>query len=509
MTKLSAMFEDVLLPSDPAENTSSTRATLVRLPLSAAVRSKFMTHFQTNLSGQYSEASLTSIPLHGGYVLGCASDRFIRNKLGLQGENKDLDWCILLKKWGAIEAQVLASDDFMRLLDSRSIPTTKIVQPRMFLSPNVDASKPRVSKQSTTGISSRLAVNAKAAIDWHLDERGANVVAAWKKFLNKNPDSTDLPWKDMIVGHLDTGYIPHEALAWNSSTSTTILHKKGYDYYAMPRDNDPQDPWLSGFPGHGTRIDGAIAGFDPRNVSHPFYGSAPGLKIIPYRVTDSVIADHVQDHIANAIDQAIKDGCHIITICLGALRGDRRVASAIDRAYEHGVIVVCAAGQVWPWVIYPGRFNRVMTVSGIGPTSVPWGSAASGECVDWCAPADEIRRLNVTPKSGGFETGINPKVDGNGTSYATAVTSGIAAMWLAWHGVADLRAKYAGQEWMIPAAFKKLVKVSCKKWPLNSSGSVGYGVGVIDAFALLNQPLPSANSMNKEALADDPFDSNH
>jgi len=42
-----------------------------------------------------------------------------------------------------------------------------------------------------------------------------------------------------------------------------------------------------------------------------------------------------------------------------------RVRRAIDFAYERGVIVCAAAGNVISEVIYPGRFNRVVTVGGL------------------------------------------------------------------------------------------------------------------------------------------------
>ncbi len=505
------LFDDILPTHEQGEDASSTRITIVQLSENQEARSRFMKHLHKNLAGQFSEAALTPVPEHEGHAIGSASERYIRKKLKLQGEKNDLAWCKRLALWGAINPQVLATDAFKSLLDSRRVSLQESAPPKVFLPTKPQASKPIITPKFKSSPSrlDLLPVNKNAAIDWHLDKRGANIVAAWKKFIDINPVSNELPWKDILVGHLDTGYIPHEALAWDGTSSSTVLHQRGYDYFEIPQDADPKDAWLPGYPGHGTRIDGALAGFDPRDKLHPFYGAAPGVQIIPYRVTDSVIIDHVPNNIANGIDLAISNDCQIITICLGALRGSRRVADAINRAYEKGIIVVCAAGQIWPWVIYPGRFNRVMTVSGFGPNGTPWGSAACGSYVDWCAPADEIRRLKVQPNANGYTTGINPKADGDGTSYATAITSGIAAMWLSWHGVKTLRTKYAGQEWMIPAAFKYLVKRSASPWVPGTSGSVGYGAGKIDASALLDKALPDAGSMKIESRAEDLFDPSH
>lgn len=512
------LFDDITPEYELGEDASETRVTLVQIPEDTNLRELFMRRLQSQLQGQYAQAALTPMLGYERHAIGCASERHIRKKLNLQNEVNDAKWCKKLTDWGALAADVYPSETFKQLLNHHVNKTASAKESKVFLPPNLSESKPTVIAVAETAITPTgavLTVPADTAHDWHMDHRGANVIAAWEKFSKRNPGSSELPWKNLLVGHLDTGYIEHEALAWNKTatapSSTTILNTQGRDFFEIPSDSEPKDPWIeAGFPGHGTRIDGAISGFDPRNPAHPYYGSAPGLKIIPYRVTDSVLVDHVPHNIASAIDLAVSDKCNIITICLGALRGSKRVADAVDRAYEKGVIVVCAAGQVWPWVIYPGRFNRVMTISGIGPSGLPWGSAASGKYVDWCAPADEIRRLKIKPKlGGGYETGVNPKADGDGTSYATAITSGIAAMWLAWHGIDNLKSKYKGQEWMIPAAFKKLAKDSCNAWNLGSSGSVGYGRGVINAAALLDQTLPDANSLQIEKLANDKFDIAH
>jgi len=508
------VFDDILPEDEPGESAATSRITLVNLPADVTIRRLFMEKLQSELMGQFAQATLAPIPYYQAHAIGCASERFIRERRMLSGHDKDDAWRQQLKDWGADSVIVLPRDAFRAMLDLRTVSARAESVEKVFL-PS-DSAAPLATPLPTAAANGptigALASTGGVKIDWHLDSRGANVVTAWQKFHERDPNATKLPWQEILIGHLDTGYIPHEALAWDSTStsSTTVLATKGYDYFEQPNDPDPRDLWVEqGNPGHGTRIDGAIAGYDPTDKTHPFYGAAPGVQVIPYRVTESVLIDHVPSNMANAIKRAVAEGCHVITICLGALRGDRQVARAVDQAYESGVIVVCAAGQVWPWVIFPGRFNRVMTVSGIGPGRVPWGSAACGKYVDWCGPADEIRMLKVKPNHNGYTTGIDPRIDGNGTSYATAITSGIAAMWLAWHGVEALHAKYTGQEWMIPAAFKRLVKSSCAVWPHGPTYLSGYGTGIIDAGALLEMSLPSASDMTKEAKSDAEFDATH
>jgi hypothetical protein len=154
------------------------------------------------------------------------------------------------------------------------------------------------------------------------------------------------------------------------------------------------------------------------------------------------------------------------------------------------VIVVCAAGQGWPWVIYPGRFGKAICMGGVGPGLVPWASAATGSEVDVCAPADGIRRVKASANPSGVASNdVDAEPDGDGTSYAVAACSGTAGMWLAWHGVAQLRAHYEGQLWKIPRAFKAIVKSTAKAGQLDLATGC-YGAGVLDAEAVLSAPLP-------------------
>ncbi len=187
------------------------------------------------------------------------------------------------------------------------------------------------------------------------------------------------------------------------------------------------------------------------------------------------------------------------------------MASALDKAYESGVIVCCAAGQVWGEVIYPGRYNRCITMGGVGLHKntgklQPWSSAARGQYVDLCAPADKIRRVKAPSFPG--STDVYPEADGDGTSYATAICSGVAALWLAHHDAA-LTTKYQ-QPWQIPAAFKKLARETAAKHEfkpqLDENNVSLYGSGSLDAHALLTAKLPNAQSLHQANPAAGDFD---
>jgi hypothetical protein len=96
---------------------------------------------------------------------------------------------------------------------------------------------------------------------------------------------------------------------------------------------------------------------------------------------------------------------------------------------------------------------------------------------------------------------------GDGTSYATACCSGAAALWLAWHGLENLKNFYSNTGlWQIPKAFKYLAMTTAKpgNWPEDITDK--YGRGVLDIPALLAANLPPDGSMRKENRAFGMFD---
>lgn len=475
--------------------------TTVQLPGSKTEQQAFLRQLSDSISASHSLSTLTPGPSEDVYVIPQNVQDAVWNVLGFTSSHA---WEGRLKQWGALSVNTLSRDAFFAL-QARGVTVTA--------SEIVGGSK--ISKgikspsTSPTG-DSFLPSSFSGPYDWQIDERGVNAVEAWRMFASRPEFSSSLPWAEIYVGHIDTGYTEHEALGWSEGSSPTVHPNKGYDFWEGSHGPDPRDMWLPGFPGHGTRISAAIAGFGRNAPGHPFYGVAPGVQIVPYRVTDSVIVDHVQSHIAAAIRRAVSDGCHVINISLGALRRDKGLAVALDEAYEAGVIVICAAGQVWGEVIYPGRFNRCITMGGVGPGLKPWSSAAKGIYVDLCGPADSLRRIkaeNLPPGIAG--KGYPIKSDGDGTSYATAACSGAAALWLAWHGVDNLKKKYAQHGlWQIPKAFKLLAKKHASPGVWTAEDAKNYGAGVLNSAKTLAAPLPTEGTMTPALRCMDVFDPN-
>lgn len=476
--------------------------TVIQLPPSERKKTSFLRQLQNALGPTGSIGALSPGHAEDVFIVPQPLEAELRATLGL---SLDSNWERALRAWGALAVNRLSRDALFHLfqrgvavVDGEVLGTHKLTA-----SAGALGAKPAPD----AGV---LPATFRGPYDWNLDARGCNVVAAWQMFAQAPQFRQALPWADIQVAHVDTGYTEHAALGWVAGTSTTVFPSKGYDYWDGAFHPDPRDDWLVGAPGHGTRISGAIAGFGAVSTAAPFYGVTPGVPVVPYRVTDSVIVDHKKREIAQAIRRAVDSGCHVVNISLGALSGSRHLSDSLDYAYERGVIVVCAAGQIWGEVIYPGRYNRCITMGGIGPGLKPWHSAARGIYVDLCGPADRIRRIRAEKlPPGTAASGVYPKPDGDGTSYATATCTGVAVLWLAWHGVDNLRA-YAGANdlWRIPATFKKLARATATPGNWSAADASNYGSGVINAAALLAAPLPVVSTVVKAMAAAAPFDPN-
>ncbi len=324
---------------------------------------------------------------------------------------------------------------------------------------------------------------------WYLDT--INVAGAWRLL---GPSRDALAWKDVRVGHIDTGITEHPV--FGSGPDRWVRWDEGINYKETGR--LPIDPLGSaqhpngypGFPGHGTRTASVLAGWSP---DQPFYGVAPKVTVVPYRITDTVVIDFFGNatQITRALRHAISDaGCHVLSISLGDPCDPAEGAgAAIDDAYELGVIVVAAAGNVTSEITYPGRFSRVITAGGCTAGLEPWNNGSRGVKVDVSAPADQIFRATAEMKN--REVHYFYGGDGDGTSFATAMVAGAAALWRAYHH--DRLPLTYPKGWQIVEAFRHCLRKSAARppgWPTSL-----YGAGILNVEELLRYPLPPADSL--------------
>ena len=273
------------------------------------------------------------------------------------------------------------------------------------------------------------------------------------------------------VGHPDTGYTAHPQIE-----GPRLRIADGYDF--VDDDADPRDPMTGMHPGHGTATGSVIFSAGAPEL----FGIAPGAELVPLRVSNSVI--HFSfDNLVQALYRARDRGCHVVSMSLGGPWAGRSLSRATDQLVAEGMILIAAAGNHTKMVIFPALLDSVIAVAASNAGNKPWSGSASGAAVDITAPGESVWRAYAFKKNGvvTFDTERS-----SGTSYATATTAGVCALWLQRHGVATLRTRYGGR---LASVFTTLLKAHCR--PVQSWNTDRYGPGIVDAVALLGAELPA------------------
>lgn len=305
---------------------------------------------------------------------------------------------------------------------------------------------------------------------WAVEKIGA--IAAWDL---APPPGGKQKGAGVSVFQPDTGVADHDELKGGMIDDT-----RAYDFVdSKAKAVDPLD--YIGNPGHGTGTASVVAG---RGVSKKMSGAAPGATLVPLRAIKSVV---VFDHgrVAAAVEYARRNGAQVITMSLGGAWSSA-LRAAIDAAIKDGIIVMAAAGNCVSVVVYPARYEEVIAVAGCNSEYKPWKGTCSGAAVDVTAPGEFVPRANRSPENGGSQTDVR---GGQGTSFAVALTAGVAALWLAFHDPAKLRSSLTSGE-TVQQKFAALLKASVRipaDWDTSE-----YGAGIVDAEKLLLAPLTSA-----------------
>jgi len=278
----------------------------------------------------------------------------------------------------------------------------------------------------------------------------------------------------IVVAHPDTGYTHHPQI-----DNARLLSARGYDF--EDERDDPLDAMSGNSPGHGTATASVIMAAN--SPAPGVFGAAPDVRLVPYRVSDSVI--HFDfTNLTQALYRARSDNCDLVSMSLGGPWAGRALGRAVDALIAADVILLAAAGNVWPWVVYPAKFDNVVAVAASNAIDKPWKDSASGDAVDISAPGESVWRAYSHLQDNALQFDVEPS---SGTSYAVATTAGACALWLAAHGRAALRSRYPGR---VAAVFMSLLKSSgfraVPRWKTSD-----YGPGILDATALLGAALPA------------------
>ncbi|MGH2466475.1 MAG: S8 family serine peptidase [Candidatus Limnocylindrales bacterium] len=221
-----------------------------------------------------------------------------------------------------------------------------------------------------TGAGIKVAILDTGIDYYHADFGGSGNPADFK-----NADGTTLadnapgtfPSAKVVGG---TDFVGDAYDASSSNPADTIPHP----------DPDPLD-----CQGHGSHTAGTLAGFGVTAAGQTFHGPydattdanpadftvgpgvAPGALIYAYRVFGCAGSSDV---VAEAIDQAVKDGVDVISMSLGSDLGDQNdpTAVAAENAAATGIVVVAAAGNAGPAAYVngsPAAANAVISAAAV------------------------------------------------------------------------------------------------------------------------------------------------
>ena len=397
-------------------------------------------------------------------------------------------------------------------------------------------------------------------------DRGAYAQALNLLAVAEGPDGG--PPGHAIIAHIDSGVAPHEGIGWPPGTPAPawLLLSRGRNFVDGPCDQFPPPPpgidatavcgmerttspqaGLIEYPDHGVKTLSALCG----PIGAPLQGAAPGVRVIPYRVSNGPLFYEAEGDIAGpamqsraterlgwAIEHALAQDPQpgVMSISMGnpgfagifepirAMLGGEmgmapNVAPAVNRAYEAGVILCCAAGQVIDGVIFPARWDRTIGVSGYDIQGTggqcrhyPPGGYRDRDAERWVDIHAQAMRINRA----GFDMRTTPprpnwaedteEDEPSGTSYATPQVAAAAALWRTWHA-AELERLFGApaDRWKIVEAFRWALKDSAAEMqadmPPARHGPRWKPIPTLDIPALLNRAPSAAPTLEKRPPA--------
>jgi subtilisin family serine protease len=161
-----------------------------------------------------------------------------------------------------------------------------------------------------------------------------------------------------------------------------------------------------------------------------------------------------------------------------------KVEAALAVAEANNVIVLAAAGNQVPTrqVVYPARYSNVIAVAASNYDRSNWEFSSKGSAIAVSAPGQNVWTAKYRLIGERPYFCIEPS---SGTSYAVATTAGVAALWLSYHR------KTLSERPDIDRSKTFKALAACTAKPFDKvSDPADYGGGIIDAAALLAEPLP-------------------
>lgn len=229
--------------------------------------------------------------------------------------------------------------------------------------------------------------------------------------------------------------------------------------------------------GHGTAVAGILAAKDNNDG---VTGINPNVEIYSARVLDETNTAPIS-RVVEAINWAIEKKVNIISISFGTNTDSEALKSAIQNAYNAGILIIAAAGNGGN-VEYPASYSEVVAVGSVDSNGQVSQSSSKGEAIELVAPGELIKS---TGSFGG-------EIVSSGTSMAVPHVVGVAS--ILWEKDLSVTSDF----------IRKLMDYSANLYGESSSYGNGlvdldYALSIYDKFKYIYNPSEDLNNSIKDA----------
>lgn len=243
----------------------------------------------------------------------------------------------------------------------------------------------------------------------------------------------------VVIGHPDSGWTPHKELNFvNVDTNPTSPNFDLTRDWNVLNDRNTAEESLSSIAFHhfhGTATASLIISSGDNNLT----GIAPRATILPIRCVAGIDTGVVligDTDVARAVWYATQKNVDVISMSIGGYPSPV-LECVVAHAVYNNLIVVAAAGNYYPLVIFPARYPECIAVGASNAQNSPWAYTARGNKVAFSAPGEDVYCAEWDDSSPNRRAIV--EISGpDGTSFSTAITAGAAALWLQRYGKRNL-----------------------------------------------------------------------
>ena len=221
-------------------------------------------------------------------------------------------------------------------------------------------------------------VNAPAA--WDVTTGSSDVVVAVVD------TGTDIDHSDLVDQlWINPGEIPGNEIDDDGNGKVDDIN--GWRFLHDANENPYESNDIDDDHGHGTRVAGIIAAVGNNGLG--VVGMAWDCRIMIAKVLDAN-GDGWESDVANALVYAADNGAQIINLSLGGSIPNQLMEDAVDYAHGRGALVIAAAGNNSPIVLYPAAYERALAIAASDENDRRASYSAHGPEVDLTAPGSDI-----------------------------------------------------------------------------------------------------------------------